>query len=208
MRFDNNSQDWKLFMTASNQPLIRRIGTFALVAVAAIALTTMPAHSQRGWKPPRPCRSVGDPSLLPPLRTVQTAVIGPSYSCGGTYSTAALYVTEENRRLELPDLLFNGACGSENNFDLNLAGDEMSLIADLGTTPLAVLDAANVFNLRGVDTFADYTKFAWTAKIVEGHTYAVVLNSGVTRGVFVFTVTRFVPDKQVALQYEVLSYAY
>jgi hypothetical protein len=84
----------------------------------------------------------------------------------------------------------------------------MSLIADLGTTPLAVLDGANVFNLRGVHTPSDYTKFSWTANIVEGHTYAVVLNSGITRGIFVFTVNRFIPDKEVSLQYEVFSYEY
>jgi hypothetical protein len=198
----------KLLMTTSNLPLIRRIGGLSLIALAALSLTTMPAHSQRSRKPPRPCPYVGDPSLLPPLRIVQSAVIGPSYSCGGNYSNAALYVTEENRRLEFPDLMFNGACGSDNYFALNLAGDEMSLIADLGTTPLAGLNEANVFNLRGVNTYADYTQFSWIAKVIEGHTYAVALNSGVTRGVFAFTVTRLVPDKQVALQYEVFSYEY
>jgi hypothetical protein len=54
--------------------------------------------------------------------------------------------------------------------------------------------------------FADYTQFSMVAQVVEGHTYAVVINSGVVHGLFVFTVVKFVPDQEVDLQFEVKDY--
>jgi hypothetical protein len=137
----------------------------------------------------------------------------PSYSCDPSgesrpgYGNTALFLSGYSRQRNNPELLFNGACGVENYFDVNTAGDDMSLIADLGAdVPVETLTAQQVFNLKGAFSFADYTAFAWVAKIVQGHTYAVAINHDDRRGLFVFSVVRFVPDLRVDLRFAVKDY--
>ncbi len=105
-------------------------------------------------------------------------------------------------QLNNPELLFNGACGSPDYFDVSLNGGSRSLIADLGPIPLDQAPSP----MRGIFSVADKAQFSAEANIVPGHTYAVLTNNSYARGLFVFTVTAFVPDLRVDLQVEVVEY--
>jgi hypothetical protein len=83
----------------------------------------------------------------------------------------------------------------------------MSLVADLGTDiALEELSAHRSFNVEGVHSFEAYAKFARAVKVEPDHTYAVLLNATNRRGLLVFTVTQYVPNKKVTLRYAVESY--
>ena len=149
---------------------------------------------------------------LPQLHQIKEANLSPSYNCrapeefGKGYENTALYLSDvPNARG--PDLLFNGACGSEDYFEAATAGDDMSLIADLGAnTPLEDISASRAFNVQRVHSFPAYSKFAREVKVEANHTYAVLLNAMYKRGLFVFTVAEYVPNKKVRLRYAVKSY--
>ncbi len=147
---------------------------------------------------------------LPQLHQIKEANLSPSYSCrspkelGKGYENTALYLAPNQRG---PDLLFNGACGSEDYFEAATSGDDMSLIADLGAnTSLEEISASRAFNLPQVHSFPAYSKFARVVKVEANHTYAVLLNAMYKRGLFVFTVAEYVPNKKVRLRYAVKSY--
>ena len=155
-----------------------------------------------------------NPSIeLPALHQIKEVTLSPSYSCrppeefGKGYESAALFLSDFARHRTSPDLLFNGACGSEDYFEAATAGDDMSLIADLGDgVSLVELSASRAFNLQRVHSFPAYTKFARAVKVEPNHTYAVLLNARDKRGLFVFTVMEYVPNKKVSLRYAVESY--
>src|SRR3989442_13271879 len=77
---------------------------------------------------------------LPQLHQIKEANLSPSYSCrspdevGKGYENSALYLADVPNRCG-PDLLFNGACGSEDYFYAATAGDDMFLITDPGANP-------------------------------------------------------------------------
>lgn len=149
---------------------------------------------------------------LPQLHQIKEANLSPSYSCrspeeiGKGYENTALHLSDvPNARG--PDLLFNGACGSEDYFQAALGGDDMSLIADLGAnTSLEDISASHAFNVQRVHSFPAYSKFTKAVKVEANHTYAVLLNAMYKRGLFVFTVAEYVPNKKVRLRYAVKSY--
>lgn len=150
---------------------------------------------------------------LPSLHVIKTAVLSPAYSCRSAeqfkegYRSTALFLSDYSRGRNSPDLLFNGACGSTDYFEAATSGDDMSLIADLGSnSSIEDLSASQVFNLQRVHSFSAYSNFARVAKVELNHTYAVLLNNADKRGLFVFTVTEHAPNKQVGLQYAVKSY--
>ena len=182
---------------------------YVLLAVFVLAVS-YPVRSQ---KVPRPC--VPSPAApeqvdLPALNVVQNLTLGPSYSCNWDaskgYGSTALFLSGYGRQLNAPELLFNGACGSADYFQVSTSGDDMSLIADLGSTPLTAVTAHSAFNLANVAAFANYTQFSLVAPIIQGHTYAVVANTRDVRAIFVFNVVKFVPDQQVDLQYTIKDY--
>jgi hypothetical protein len=160
------------------------------------------AHSQTSATPPG----------LPVLHAVKTATLSPSYSCRSEekidkgFRNTALFLSTYGVETNSPDLLFNGACGSENRFDVSLAGDDMSLIADLGAVPIEQVTAQKAFNIIGGVTGPNYSRFARTAKVEQGHTYAVVVNNSERRGLFVFTTDQYVPDQKVVIRYDVKNY--
>ena len=83
----------------------------------------------------------------------------------------------------------------------------MSLIADLGLNVLLDdVSAHRTFNLQNVHSFPAYSKFARTVKVELDHTYAVLLNKSDVRGLFVFTVDEYVPNKKANLRYAVQLY--
>jgi hypothetical protein len=150
---------------------------------------------------------------LPPLHQIKEATLIPAYSCRSSeefrkgYENTALFLSEFAKRRTGPDLLFNGACGSEDYFEASTAGDDMSLIADLGANvPLEDISASRSFNVQRVHSFPAYSKFAKAVKVEPNHTYAVLLNARDKRGLFVFTVAEYVPNKKVSLRYAVKSY--
>jgi hypothetical protein len=150
---------------------------------------------------------------LPELHTIKTVTLSPTYSCrsegefGGGYQNTALFLSDYSKRRNSPDLLFNGACRSEDYFEASTAGDDMALIADLGTdVSVENLSAHLAFNKQNVHTFPAYSKFARTVKVEANHTYVVLLNKNELRGLFIFTVTKYVPNHRVDLKYAVKEY--
>jgi hypothetical protein len=150
---------------------------------------------------------------LPILHQIKTVTLSPSYSCRSPeefakgYGQTALFLSDFARQRNGPDLLFNGACGAEDVFEAATAGDDMSLVADLGTgISLDELSASQAFNVRRVAAYPAYSKFARVARIEQGHTYAVLLNASGKRGLFMLSVTEHVPGTKVTLRYAVKSY--
>lgn len=150
---------------------------------------------------------------LPELHIIKTVTLSPSYSCRSSaefqkgYANTALFLSAYSKQRNSPDLLFNGACRSEDYFGASTAGDDMSLIADLGENiSLEEVSASRAFNLKRVSSFAEYSKFANSVKVQANHTYAVLLNGSDKRGLFVFRVVNYVPNEKVELKYAVKLY--
>lgn len=150
---------------------------------------------------------------LPELHLIKTATLAPCYSCRTPeefqkgYSTTALFLSDYSKQRNSPDLLFNGARGSQDYFEASTAGDDMALIADLGAAAaIEKVTAHSAFNLRNVHDFPAYTSFAKVARVEKNHTYAVLLNKGEVRGLFIFTVVNYVPNERVDLRYAVKEY--
>ena len=150
---------------------------------------------------------------LPQLNQITSATLSPSYSCRSAdqfshgYEGTALFVSTYSKSRNSPDLLFNGACKAEDNFEASTAGDDFSLIADLGVdVQFEQLSAHKAFNVKGVASSENYSKFSEEVKVVEGHTYAVLLNNSDKRGLLLFKVDQYVPNEKVVLRYAVKSY--
>lgn len=150
---------------------------------------------------------------LPRLHVVKSAALAPAYSCRSSeefaqgYQSTALFLSAHSKQRNAPDLLFNGACGAADYFEASTAGDDMSMIADLGTgLSLEDLSISRAFNLQNVHSAEAYSKFARTVKVGVDHTYAVLLNNQEKRGLFIFTVTEYEPNKRVNLKYAVKAY--
>jgi hypothetical protein len=150
---------------------------------------------------------------LPALHTIKTETLSPSYSCRPSgefqrgYQKTALFLSAYARQRNSPDLLFNGACRAEDYFQASTAGDDMSLIADLGANvPLEDVSASRAFNLNRVHSAAAYSRFVQAVQVELNHTYAVLLNESDKRGLFIFTVVSYVPNEKVELRYVVKSY--
>ena len=150
---------------------------------------------------------------LPELHTINSVTLSPSYSCRSQedfsrgYEKTALFLSDYSKRMNAPDLLFNGACKSEDYFEASTAGDDMALIADLGTDiSIEQLSAHLAFNKQNVHSFLAYSKFAKAVKVEANHTYVVLLNKSDLRGLFIFTVTSYVPNERVKLKYAVKEY--
>lgn len=150
---------------------------------------------------------------LPTLHVIKEATLSPAYSCrsaddfGKGYEGTALFLSKYSKQLNSPDLLFNGACGADDWFDVAFGGDDMSLIADLGEkVTLEDVSVSRAFNLERVHRATAYSKFAQTVKVQLNHTYVVALNESDKRGLFIFTVTDYEPNKRVELKYAVKSY--
>jgi hypothetical protein len=155
------------------------------------------------------------PETSPQIGVSRTIELSPSYSCRPAdefqrgYQKTALFLSEEMRQRNSPDLLFNGACGSENYFQAATHGGNHSVIADLSTKPGAA--AAGTERLMQLDAQKDRDAlkrmgFDNDAAVVPGHTYAILLHKHGVRGLMLVTVSRHVQDKGVELTYELLNY--
>lgn len=177
-----------------------------VLVVALLLAAAAPAPAQKAASAPK---DYG----LPELHIIKTVTLSPSYSCRPEaefqrgYEGTALFLSDYSKRTGSPDLLFNGACRSDDEFEASTAGDDMALIADLGAdTPIETLTAHLAFNKQNVHMFEAYSKFARQVKVAANHTYVVLLSKRDIRGLFVFTVTNLVPNKRVDLRYAVKQY--
>lgn len=149
---------------------------------------------------------------LPELHKIKTVTLSPSYGCRSReefksgYAKTALFLSDYSEERNSPDLLFNGACGSRDYFAGSTAGDDMSLIADLGNEPLEDVTTSRVFNLKRVHSFDLYSKFADKIPVEANRTYALLIDKQDVRGLLVFTITGYEPNKRVDLRYAVKEY--
>jgi hypothetical protein len=150
---------------------------------------------------------------LPELHTIKTVTLSPSYSCREKdqnrqgYGNTALFLSAYSKQRNNPDLLFNGACKSEDYFDASTGGDGFSLIADLGTEiSLEEVSASRAFNIKQVGSYAEQSKFVQEVKVELNHIYAVLSNESDKRGLFLFKVVEYVPNEKVVLRYAVKSF--
>jgi len=147
---------------------------------------------------------------LPVLHKIQTVTLSPSYSCRfneefrNGYRSTVLYISRYSQDRNAPDLLFDGACKSPDYFSGVSAGDDMSLVADLGSMPIEDVSAHLAFNPQNVAHHD--ANFARTVFVAEGHTYALLINKSEFRGLVVFHVDEYQPNKSVRLRYAVKEY--
>ncbi|PWT89170.1 MAG: hypothetical protein C5B55_11850, partial [Blastocatellia bacterium] len=102
---------------------------------------------------------------------------------------------------------FNGACRSENYFESSTHGGNYSVVADLSNG----LSGDQLVSLMKLDAQRDAELlkkmgFKHETPVKLGHSYAVLLQKEGVKGLFVFTVTRFVPDQRVEIKYRVIEY--
>jgi hypothetical protein len=99
----------------------------------------------------------------------QSVTLAPSFSCRSKeefctgYAQTALFPSRYSEDRNSPDLLFNGACGSEDYREGSTAGDDMSLIADLGNVPLEEVTSSRAFNFQRVHSFDLHSNFTQEA---------------------------------------------
>jgi hypothetical protein len=178
---------------------MRRLGYLAAVILGVFATApkavTVSANSDDG---------------LPPLYKIQSATLSPSYSCrskedfGKGYANTVLFLSHYSKDRNAPDLLFNGACKTADYFEGSTAGDDMSLIADLGEIRLEDVSAHLAFNPTNIS--GRHANFAMSVLVLSGHTYALVINKRDFRGLAVFHVEEYIPNKSVKLRYAVKEY--
>ncbi|HEY0380413.1 MAG TPA: hypothetical protein VGC87_26100 [Pyrinomonadaceae bacterium] len=157
---------------------------------------------------------------LPELHVIKTVTLSPSYSCRSEeefqkgYENTALFLSAYSTRRNSPEVLFNGACHSNDTLQALGGGFDMSLIVDLGPDlELEKLTAQDVFHTYyrlslppSKDSRHSPTALRQDVEVVAGHTYAVFLNKREIRGMFVLTVTEHVPNERVKLRYAVKEY--
>lgn len=143
---------------------------------------------------------------LPELHKINSATLGPSYSCRPQedfkrgYQKTGLFLSKYSHDMHAPELLFDGACGGADLFQSpGDGGDTMNLIEDMGEISLEDVTAQSVFQTRDAH-------FDSHAKVQLDHTYAVLVNEFVVRGLFVFTVVAHIPNQKVDLKYAVKEY--
>lgn len=142
---------------------------------------------------------------LPVLHTINSATLGPSYSCSQDhdlqrgYQNAGLFLSKYSHDMRSAELLFNGACRSADRLHSPGAGDSMNLIEDMGEIPLENVTAHSVFQTRGA-------YFESSAKVQINHTYAVLVNESDVRCLFVFTVVGHISNERLDIRYAVKDY--
>lgn len=141
---------------------------------------------------------------MPTLHKIETYTFQAPYSCRGNYKVSALFLSEFSKRMNAPDLLFNGACGSELSIQASTAGDDFSMIADLGDAPLKHISASRSLNydsIRGHDNV-----FKQEMPVLAKHTYAVLISKSDIRALYVLRVDE-ISNGRMKIRYAVKSYS-
>ena len=175
--------------------------TTALILAACILLVVEPANSQKNE----------DDLGLPELHKIKRATLSPSYSCRSReesrngYAGTALFLSAYSKNHNSPELLFNGACNSQDFFQTATVAGDLDVVADYGDIPIESLTANHVFSPDR--TMRTDVRFTRTAKVEHPrHTYGVLINKREVRGFFYFRVTAYVPNQSVELEYAVMEY--
>ena len=147
---------------------------------------------------------------LPELHKINRVTLSPNFGCRSEqdinkgYENTALFLSLYSRRMNSPELLFNGACKSSDWFEAATAGDDLDVMADYGEWPIEDLTAQQVFSPRRLA--GAYAQFAQSVSVREGHTYGLLINKPEIRGFFFFQVMRHIPNHKVELKYVVQDY--
>lgn len=130
-------------------------------------------------------------SFTPPLNELLSFEMPKSYSCGGNYTTSAVFLSRRNKVMNDPDGLFNGACGSTPYFEAATAGNDFALLADL-TVDAQITD---VHTVTMTDIAQASKSWATEVDVVQGHVYGVWRFTERTRTFYTFGVTSLDGDR-------------
>ncbi len=144
-------------------------------------------------------------AALPVLHKINTVTLTTSYSCDGSYYKSAVFLSSYSKNRNSPDLLYNGACGSPDYIEASTAGDDFSLIADLGDVDLEKVTASKAFNFDRV--VGGDNIFKETARVKLNHTYAVLTSKDDIRSLIIYKVISYNPNGELILKYAVKSYS-
>jgi len=161
----------------------------ALLLILALGLTTV------SWAN----------SEVPTLHRIKTITFVKPYSCGGNYELSALFLTDYSKKRNAPELLYNGACGGPNFVSASTAGDDFTLIVDLGEVPLEIVSASKAINFER--TFSTGNLFKDYQITKKNHTYAVLISKSEIRAMYIFKILSQEQDGAMTIQYAVKSYS-
>lgn len=142
---------------------------------------------------------------MPTLHAITAYTFQAPYSCKGSYEKSALFLSDYSKQRNAPDLLFNGACQSPLYIEASTAGDDFSLIADLGPVSLETVNAMKAFDYAGV--VGTENSFKESMPVAAGHTYVVLISKSEIRALFALTVDEISPDGPMKVRYAALSYS-
>ena len=146
---------------------------------------------------------------LPALHSIREATLSPSYSCRSAeefkkgYANTALFLSDYSKHFNSPELLFNGACDSQDYLQGGQGGPDSSVIADLGRVRLEDLRTIQAFNVQRLHVQNLYSRFTGQIEPDLGHTYALLIDRRDERGLVYFTITGYVPNQRLDLRYVV-----
>ncbi|CAF0944959.1 unnamed protein product [Adineta ricciae] len=144
---------------------------------------------------------------LPELNVIKQTTFKYSYSCQPpplAYRDCALFLTDDSARQNEPELLYNGACGSKDYFEVHFAGSNFGVISDLGNVPLKEVTASKAFNFN--NTVGEDNEFFATVPVVSEHTYAALIARDNIRALFVFRIENYQHNGPLTLSYAVKQY--
>ena len=144
-------------------------------------------------------------SGLPAIHSIKTVILSAPYSCEGSYEKSAVFLSQHSEDRNSPDLLYNGACGSSKYIEASTAGDDFSLIADLGEVKIEDVTASKAFNFAR--TVGRDNIFTQTASLKANHTYAVLTSKSDKRSLVIYKVKSISETGDLELEYAVKSYA-
>lgn len=151
----------------------------------------------------------GHQITLPELNTVLSFHFSKPYSCSMSYNTSALFLSSASLERASPELLYNGPCDEPSYFQASTAGDDFSLIADVGELDIVNATSSRAFswpNVVGKDN-----TFKNQAAVVVNHLYAVLLTKSEFRALFWVKVSAdFKPNRPhggLDITYAVRSYS-
>lgn len=100
--------------------------------------------------------TIAAPDLgLPELHKIQRVTLSPSYSCRSSedfhkgYENTALFLSAYSRKMNSPELLFNGACKSADWFEAATAGDDLTWWRITVSGPLKISLPSRSFLRKG-----------------------------------------------------------
>jgi len=145
--------------------------------------------------------------VLPELHVIKRVSFKYPYSCHSgplTYEGCTLFLSDYGVSRNMPDLLYNGACGGNDFFDVMMAGQDFGLLSDLGDVPLENLTASRAFNYDNMVGKAN--EFFNVIEVVQGHTYVALLAKEEIRALFVFRVEQYEKNGPATISYAVKQY--